>query len=226
MPTRMIRESLLESDRFLNLPDNTARICYIALLLTADDRGNLEASSGRLVRLWRDFGVDSNQKAASISQFLADQDLIRLYDTEQKSYIHVPRFGQRLRNFKRSCPPSPWCETQTESTNSSEKRQQIAATRRKSPPEVEEKRSRREEIRTTARQRLRGCRLTNEWVPPEDWVQWACELTGWERSRAYRAAIEFRDYWVAVPGQRGVKLDWEATWRNRVRALAEREGAL
>lgn len=28
---------------------------------------------------------------------------------------------------------------------------------------------------------------------------------------------EFRDYWIAVPGQRGLKLDWYATWRNRVR---------
>jgi hypothetical protein len=27
----------------------------------------------------------------------------------------------------------------------------------------------------------------------------------------------FRDYWVAVPGARGRKLDWEATFRNWVR---------
>jgi hypothetical protein len=28
---------------------------------------------------------------------------------------------------------------------------------------------------------------------------------------------KFRDYWSAVPGTRGVKLDWEATFRNFVR---------
>ena len=33
---------------------------------------------------------------------------------------------------------------------------------------------------------------------------------------------EFVDYWVAVPGQRGVKLDWLATWRNDVRRKLER----
>ena len=27
----------------------------------------------------------------------------------------------------------------------------------------------------------------------------------------------FRDYWVAQPGQKGRKADWEATWRNWVR---------
>lgn len=27
----------------------------------------------------------------------------------------------------------------------------------------------------------------------------------------------FRDYWIAQPGQKGVKRDWDATWRNWVR---------
>jgi len=113
MPARMIRETLLESDRFLGLPDNTARMCFVTVLLKADDRGNLEASPGQLVRIWRDFGVDSNAKAASIAQFLADVDLIRMYEVDGKHYIHVPRFGQRLRHLKKAaCQPSPWCEVQ------------------------------------------------------------------------------------------------------------------
>jgi hypothetical protein len=32
----------------------------------------------------------------------------------------------------------------------------------------------------------------------------------------------FRDYWLAVPGARGVKLDWNATWRTWQRREAER----
>ena len=35
-------------------------------------------------------------------------------------------------------------------------------------------------------------------------------------------ADNFRDYWVAVPGAKGLKLDWEATWRNRIREVAKR----
>ena len=31
-------------------------------------------------------------------------------------------------------------------------------------------------------------------------------------------SLEFRDYWIGIPGQRGRKLDWEATWRNNVLA--------
>ncbi len=29
---------------------------------------------------------------------------------------------------------------------------------------------------------------------------------------------KFRDYWIGVPGARGRKLDWMATWRNFVRS--------
>jgi hypothetical protein len=28
---------------------------------------------------------------------------------------------------------------------------------------------------------------------------------------------KFIDYWIAQPGQKGVKSDWEATWRNWMR---------
>lgn len=34
---------------------------------------------------------------------------------------------------------------------------------------------------------------------------------------------EFVDYWIGIPGQRGTKLDWPATWRNRVRQVAVRK---
>jgi hypothetical protein len=32
---------------------------------------------------------------------------------------------------------------------------------------------------------------------------------------------KFRDYWRAVPGQKGVKLDWDATWRNWLRTAGK-----
>lgn len=34
-----------------------------------------------------------------------------------------------------------------------------------------------------------------------------------------RATIEFVDYWRGVSGQKGCKLDWVATWRNRMRQV-------
>ncbi|UXZ57063.1 hypothetical protein [Curtobacterium sp. Arg-1] len=31
----------------------------------------------------------------------------------------------------------------------------------------------------------------------------------------------FVDYWIAQPGQKGVKTDWDATWRNWMRRVAK-----
>ena len=36
-----------------------------------------------------------------------------------------------------------------------------------------------------------------------------------------REAAKFADYWRGVPGQKGVKRDWDATWRNWVRRAGD-----
>lgn len=36
---------------------------------------------------------------------------------------------------------------------------------------------------------------------------------------------EYVDYWVAIPAHKGVKTDWPATWRNRVRKIVEWKGS-
>lgn len=62
----------------------------------------------------------------------------------------------------------------------------------------------------------RGSRLGIATLP-EDWRAF-CKQERPELDPE-RVFIEFRDYWAAVPGQRGRKLDWFATWRNRVREV-------
>lgn len=64
----------------------------------------------------------------------------------------------------------------------------------------------------------RGSRLPNDFEPDLDFA----ESQGLSRSQAEREAASFRDYWPAQPGQRGVKTDWQATWRNWVRKATER----
>lgn len=69
-----------------------------------------------------------------------------------------------------------------------------------------------------ARAVARGTRLPDGWQPGPELEQFAREL-GLE---PVAVTAEFVDYWRGVPGQRGVKLDWPATYRNRCRELAER----
>lgn len=52
---------------------------------------------------------------------------------------------------------------------------------------------------------------------PED-LQFAIDA-GMTADAARAAWVEFVDFWIAIPGQRGTKTNWPATWRNRVRAV-------
>jgi len=108
MPDRIIRDELLESERWLSLKDNTDRLAFVALLLKADSLGNFSAEPFRLMRLWRDFGINTDALVAKTVAEMVDHDLIRLYQADGKQLLHVPRFGQRLRHLKRVFPPSPW----------------------------------------------------------------------------------------------------------------------
>jgi len=61
----------------------------------------------------------------------------------------------------------------------------------------------------------RGSRLASDWFLSKSMGEWATQ----ERPDldVRQVAEQFKDYWVAQAGQKGVKLDWDATWRNWVR---------
>lgn len=114
MPDRVIRDELLDSDRWLGLGHDTERLVFIGLLLRCDDFGNMEAGSGRLFRFVQSFTqVKSQENVAAILQHLADADLIRLYQSEGRELIHIPRLRPHRQYLVRRCPPSPWCDTST-----------------------------------------------------------------------------------------------------------------
>lgn len=68
--------------------------------------------------------------------------------------------------------------------------------------------------------RTRGTRLPADFAITPEMRDWAKanvpHLAGQGETE------KFIDYWKAQPGQRGVKLDWPATWRNWMRRAAER----
>lgn len=69
--------------------------------------------------------------------------------------------------------------------------------------------------------RTRATRLPEGWVPPDEVIEQMIDelhVTAGMLSREHR---KFVDYWVAQPGQRGVKLSWVATWRNWMRKASE-----
>lgn len=62
-----------------------------------------------------------------------------------------------------------------------------------------------------------GTRLPDDWQPDFE----AALAVGLGRDAATRQAEMFLDYWRAVPGAKGRKADWLATWRNWCRRAAD-----
>lgn len=111
MPDRVIRDELLDSDRWLGLCSDTERLAFMGLVLRCDDFGNLEGGAQRLFRLLSSFTqIKSAENVATVLMHLSDQDLIRHYDVDGRQLIHIPRLRPHRQYLVRKCPPSPWCD--------------------------------------------------------------------------------------------------------------------
>lgn len=67
----------------------------------------------------------------------------------------------------------------------------------------------------------RGTRLPPDWGLSEDMKDWT-QINLSPNPHVINSTLEkFRDYWIARPGQGGLKLDWDATWRNWCRREAK-----
>jgi len=71
------------------------------------------------------------------------------------------------------------------------------------------------ETETKREKKTLGKRLASDFSFPIEWEQF-CKETRPELHPT-RTFDQFKDYWIAQAGQKGVKLDWFATWRNWVR---------
>jgi hypothetical protein len=72
------------------------------------------------------------------------------------------------------------------------------------------------ETETKKEKKTLGKRLASDFSFPKEWEDF-CQQTRPELSPT-ETFDKFRDYWIAQAGQKGVKLDWFATWRNWVRS--------
>ena len=77
------------------------------------------------------------------------------------------------------------------------------------PKSLDREEKRREDSKAT-----KGTRFSLDAIP-EEWVLFCRK----ERSDLNPTVVfdGFKDYWVSVPGAKGIKADWFATWRNWVR---------
>lgn len=63
----------------------------------------------------------------------------------------------------------------------------------------------------------RGTRLPADWSPRKADLEWALAWYAVHPDRLVEETQKFVDYWVGKPGRQGVKLNWDATFRNWLR---------
>lgn len=106
MPSRVIRgDELLESERYMSLPP-AVQAFYIHTLCAADDFG-LCLMTSTFIRRRFFLRPPGDSKIEHLIQTAASADLIRLYEFEGTRFAFVPRFRQRLKNFRCKHPMPP-----------------------------------------------------------------------------------------------------------------------
>lgn len=89
-----------------------------------------------------------------------------------------------------------------------------------SPPSPSPSPSKKTEQRRKATDDARGTRIQIPFDVTDVMREWAHHQ--FPNVDVKAATAEFEDYWRGVPGQKGRKTDWEATWRNRIREVSGR----
>jgi hypothetical protein len=105
MPSRVIRDGLLDSERYWSVTIEAQRL-FLHLLLLADDFGLVSLALAFIRRRCFD-DAPTPAKIDKLIDMLADADLIRIYEARGGRYAYVPRFRQRLRQMRAKNPPPP-----------------------------------------------------------------------------------------------------------------------
>lgn len=105
MPNRIIRDGLIDSERYAQISDQ-AKLFFIHLMLQADDFGCVSLSPTFLRRRCFLDGPTHDRIARLICE-LVDADLVRTYEVDRKALAFIPRFRQRLQRSTSKHPLPP-----------------------------------------------------------------------------------------------------------------------
>lgn len=204
--------------RRINQLSLSAEAWFWRVMASADDFGNADADPGLCyaATVGRRIGITLEDVTEWLVE-LGESGLIQFYASESgDKYLHIVGFEELQpagKNGKRICRfPRPdesgGILIDPDFLNSS------LASHSHSHSDNDQQRAKRTPD-------AKGVRL------PEDFSV-TLELRAWAKDEAPhvdldKALVEFHDYWKAVPGAKGRKLDWPATFRNRVRELEGRK---
>lgn len=225
MPTRILREGILTSER-VNALSPPAEVFYRRLMSVVDDYGRFDGRPGLLRVSCFPLRVDTVREA-DISRWIAEcvkAGLLVLYAVGGKPYLELQDFKQQQR-AKSKCPsPSDGqmldvCEADAKQVLSKGSADvhlggvvsEVVGVL-PSPPAPPAPTPAAPKAPASAPVDPKGSRLPSDWVLPDDWATWCEEQRPDLDPR--QVADGFRDFWVGKAGRDARKTDWLATWRN------------
>lgn len=196
-----------------------ARLLFIMLWTLADDSGRTRAASRMLASLLFPYDDDAASLIDGWLEELEGEGCIVRYQVEGTTYLQIAKWLSHQKIDKPSASKFPSIDDGS----------RILANVRESSPLDQGPRTK--EVEATeaspqaappAKDAARGSRLPDDWTLPADWQEWA------EGERPDLdigvTACTFRDFWIGKVGKDGRKADWQATWRNWVRAERPQRG--
>lgn len=108
MPTRLLREGILESESVCRL-SWAAEVLYRRLFSVVDDYGRFSADSKLIRAKCYPLQIDkvSDSDIGKWLTQVVEAGLVRVYPaSDGKRYLQIEKFGQQLRS-KSKCPPPP-----------------------------------------------------------------------------------------------------------------------
>lgn len=106
MPSRMIREGLLDSEK-IRRAGELAEVLFMRLMLVADDYGRFDGRVSVICRrCWPVSGPTDEDVLARLVA-LTEEGLVTTYEVDGKPFICIPNFKQRLRVKNPSKYPDP-----------------------------------------------------------------------------------------------------------------------
>lgn len=105
MPNRVIRENLLDSEKFNELTPED-QMFFVRLMLVVDDFGKMDARPELLKSKCYPVSGVSPSLVSNMTDTCQSVGLIEVYEVGGKRFLRILNFGQRLR-IKRSKYPNP-----------------------------------------------------------------------------------------------------------------------
>lgn len=234
---RTIKPEVLEDATSANLSDEAWRL-WVSCWLLADDYGNLRAEPAQVQGAVFWAMQDGLQKVSRGSLELVQKGLLRVYEVRGQRYAHISGWSTHQKVNHRGQPRCPGPETagatvvsSEEMGNSREPLETVQKPSGDSPETLYLDQDQDQDQDHDANESggdlpegeapSRGTRVRPDWQPLPALVTW-CRGQGLTDRQIESERQGFVDYWVGVSGKAGVKLDWPATFRNRIRTGIEK----